>query len=88
MEGMKNFQECAALIASSTVCGQLEPQVSSLTAPRASQGGHRTTLTCKKICIYILVKKILYAKLIYCDYPNKNVKHPDLKITKIWVQQK
>ena len=33
--------------------------------------------------IYILAKK-LYAKLTYCDYPKKNIEHPDLRITKIW----
>ena len=39
--------------------------------------------------VYIhLPKKILYAKLTYCDHPSKNVKQPDLRITKIWVQQK
>ena len=38
--------------------------------------------------MYALTKKILYAKLTYCDQPNKNVEHPDLRITKIWVQQK
>ena len=37
---------------------------------------------------YTFAKKILYAKLIYCDYPNKNFEHFDLRITKIWVQQK
>ena len=31
---------------------------------------------------------MLYAKLTYRDYSNKNVEHPDLRITKIWVQQK
>ena len=41
-----------------------------------------------KKCIYTLAKKILYAKLTYCNYLNKNVEHPDLRITKIWVQQK
>ena len=41
-----------------------------------------------KNCIYTLVKKILYAKLTYCDQSNKNVKYPNLRITKIWVQQK
>ena len=35
-----------------------------------------------------LSKKILYAKLIYCNHPSKNVEHPNLRITKIWVQQK
>ena len=35
-----------------------------------------------------LAKKILYAKLTYCDYPNKNVEHLDLRITKIWIQPK
>ena len=35
-----------------------------------------------------LLKKILYAKLTYCDYPNKNVEHLDLRITKIWIQPK
>ena len=38
--------------------------------------------------MYALTKKILCAKLTYCDQPNKNVEHPDLRITKIWVQQK
>ena len=27
-------------------------------------------------------KKKLYVKLTYCDHPNKNVEHPNLKITK------
>ena len=27
-------------------------------------------------------------KLTYCDYSNKNFEHVDLRITKIWVQQK
>ena len=40
----------------------------------------------KKKCIYTLAKKILYAKLTYCDHPNKKFYHPDLRITKIWVQ--
>ena len=38
--------------------------------------------------MYILAKKILYAKLTYCKYLNKNVEHPNLRITKIWIQQK
>ena len=43
----------------------------------------------KKKSIYTLAKNILlYAKLIYRDYLNKNVEHPDLRIIKIWVQQK
>ena len=58
-----------------------------MTALHASQGGHRTTLTCKKMYIYILAKKILYAKLTYCNHPNKNFEHPNLRITKIWVQK-
>ena len=33
-------------------------------------------------------KKNLYVKLTYCDHPNKNVEHPNLIITKSWVQQK
>jgi len=33
-------------------------------------------------------QKKLYAKLTYCDHPNTNVEHLDLRITKIWVQQK
>ena len=40
------------------------------------------------ISIYTLAKKILYVKITYCDYSNKNVEHSDLRITKIWVQQK
>lgn len=35
--------------------------------------------------IYPLVKNILYAKLIYYDRSNKNIKHVDLKINKNWV---
>ena len=38
--------------------------------------------------MYTLAKKILYAKITYCDYPNKIFEHLDLRITKIWVQQK
>jgi len=34
------------------------------------------------------IKKKLYAKLTYCDHPNKNYERPNLRITKIWVQQK
>ena len=56
-------------------------------ALHASQGGHKTTLTCKKIYVYIC-QKILYAKLTYCDYHNKNFEHFDLRITKIWVEKK
>ena len=41
-----------------------------------------------KKCIYTLVKKLLYVKLTYCDHPNKNIEHLDLRITKSWVQQK
>ena len=37
----------------------------------------------QKKCIYTLAKKILYAKLAYCDYPNKNFENPDLRIIKI-----
>ena len=44
--------------------------------------------TRKKMCIYTLTKNILYAKLIYYDHLNKNFEHLDLRITKIWVQQK
>ena len=33
-------------------------------------------------------KKNLYVKLTYCDHLNKNVEHPNLRITKSWVQQK
>ena len=33
-------------------------------------------------------KKKLYVKLTYCDRPNKNVEHLDLRITKSWVRQK
>ena len=61
--------------------------VDSLMAPHASQGGHPDLhLICKYIYIYIyihLLKKMLYAKLTYCGYLNKNVKHPnDLRIKK------
>ena len=38
--------------------------------------------------MYILAKKILYAKLTYYKYLNKNVEYPNLRITKIWIQQK
>ena len=37
--------------------------------------------------MYTFAKKILYAKLIYCDYHNKNFEHFDLRITKIWVKK-
>ena len=33
-------------------------------------------------------KKKLYVKLTYFDHPNKNVEHPDMRITKSWVEQK
>ena len=36
-----------------------------------------------KKCIHTLAKKLLYTKLTYCDYPNKNFEHPDLSIIKI-----
>ena len=55
-----------------------------MVAPHASQDGHKITLTCKKNCIYTLAKYI-YIKLTYCDHSNKNVEHPNLGITKIWV---
>ena len=37
---------------------------------------------------YTLAKKKKNAKLTCCNHFNKNVKHPNLKITKIWVKQK
>ena len=42
------------------------------------------------ICIYIYIQALaaLYAKLTYCDYLYENFEHSDLRITKIWVQQK
>ena len=49
-------------------------------ALHASKGDHKTTLTCKK-CIYTVAKEILYAKLTYCDYPNKNFEYLELRIT-------
>ena len=49
--------------------------------PGWSQDHPNLQLTCKTIYIYTC-KKILYAKLIYFDHPNKNVEHPNLKITK------
>ena len=39
----------------------------------------------KKMYTYTLVQKILYAKLTYFDHLDKNIEHPDLRITKIWV---
>ena len=54
---------------------------------KKSQAGHKTTMTCKKI-IYTLAKNILYAKLTYCHHSIKNYEHLDLRITKMWVQQK
>ena len=57
-----------------------------MVAPHASQDGHKITLTCKKNCIYTLAKYIyIYIKLTYCDHSNKNVEHPNLGITKIWI---
>ena len=52
---------------------------STLATPHASQ-----PWLAKNVYIH-LPKKILYAKITYYDYPNKNVKHLDLRITKIWV---
>ena len=41
----------------------------------------------KKKSKYIHLPKIkLYAKLIYCDYPNNIVEHPNLRITKIGLE--
>ena len=45
-----------------------------------------TTLTCKK-------KKKIHThththKTKYCDHPNKNNEHPNLRITKIWIKKK
>ena len=39
----------------------------------------------QKKCIYTLTRKILYTKLTYCNYPNENFEHLDLRITKFWV---
>ena len=36
-----------------------------------------------KKCINTLAKKILYAKLNYYNYLNKNFKNPNMRITKI-----
>ena len=33
-------------------------------------------------------KQKIDVKLTYCDHPNKDVEYFDLRITKIWVQQK
>ena len=64
----------------------------ALAAPHASQmlqdhsdDLHLAYKKNKKKSIYTLAKKILYAKLIYCDHPNKIVKHLNLRITKIWI---
>ena len=56
-------------------------------ALHASQGSQDHPDLQKNIFIH-LTKKILYAKLTCCDYPNKYFEHPNLRITKIWVQQK
>jgi len=32
-------------------------------------------------------QNILYAKLTYYDYFNKNYEHTDLRITKIWIKK-
>lgn len=61
--------------------------IDPVAALHASQAGHKTTMTCKKI-IYTLAKNILYAKLTYCHHSIKNYEHLDLRITKMWVQQK
>ena len=38
------------------------------------------------VYIYIYIpKKILYAKITYCDHPNKNFEYLDLRITKFWI---
>ena len=37
--------------------------------------------------VYIPAKKYVYIKLTYCEHPNKNNEHPDLRIIKNWVQQ-
>ena len=56
-------------------------------ALHASQGSQDHPDLQKNIFIH-LTKKILYAKLTYYDYLNKNFEHLDLRITKFWVQQK
>ena len=38
--------------------------------------------------VHLLKNSYIYAKLIYCEHLNKNVEYSDLRITKIWVQQK
>ena len=40
-------------------------------------------LTCQKNVYTHLLKKILYVKLTYYDYLNKNVEHSDLRTIKI-----
>ena len=59
-------------------------------APHASQGGRRPLDLQKNVCIYIYIFAIknLYTKLTYYNHPNKNVECSDLRITKIWIQQK
>ena len=61
--------------------------IGSVVALHASQGSQDHPDLQKNIFIH-LTKKILYAKLTCCDYPNKYFEHPNLRITKIWVQQK
>ena len=48
----------------------------------------RVVLIFKTMYIYTYKKKILYAKLIYYNYPNENFEHLSLRTTKFWVQQK
>ena len=53
--------------------------------PRLIQSGHKTTLIKKKkkyIYIYIYTREKRESKSTYFDHPNKNSKHPNLKITK------
>ena len=65
----------------------LRGDVDTMMTPHASQGGHRTILTCKIMyihtCQYIYIYIYIYVKLIYYDHSNKNVEHANLRITKI-----
>ena len=42
------------------------------------QGGHKTILICQKM--------YTHTKLTYFDHPNKNIDHPNLRITRILIQ--
>ena len=83
----RSYYQTLSIIGTTKLFGLMFEHV-TMRPLRCKLDGHRITLTNKKNVYIHLQKKKLYVKLTYCDYPNKNFEHFNLRMTKIWVQQK